>query len=282
MKLYVKSPCTVSEGPRWCAAERSLYWVDVTRGAYLRHRDGAAETEYAEVTPGLGKIGALVVRPYGKLWLFTSGCRVWECAFGATPELKFTLEGHADRRFNDVWQDGGWCFCGGAAENGRPGELWRMSLDGEFTCIEPFTAGMPNGMGVSPDGTTFYFVVSDEKRIYAYDYDRKWGSLSNRHVVADDFAEPGIPDGMCVDPADGSLLIAFWDGARIERRGSGGCLLGTLRFPMPRVTSVETAGGRIFVTTANYPRDERLFIETGAGGVFILDGKEIGWRKDTR
>ena len=123
MNVYVQSPCTVSEGPRWCAAERTLYWVDVTRGTYLRHRDGDDPLRYEEVNPGLGKIGALVLRPNGKFWLFASGCRVWECAFGKTPELKFTLEGHADRRFNDVWRDGAWCFCGVAAENGTAGRI---------------------------------------------------------------------------------------------------------------------------------------------------------------
>ena len=276
MKLYVKSPCTVSEGPRWSAAERTLYWVDVTRGAYLRHRDGAAATEYEEVNPGLGKIGALVFRPQSKLWLFTSGCHVWECAFGETPELKFTLEGHADRRFNDVWQDGAWCFCGVAAENGCPGELWRLSSDGEFTCIEPSTAGMPNGMGVSPDGKTFYFVVSDERRIYAYDYDRASGKLSNRRVLADDFAEPGIPDGMSVDPEDGSLYVAMWEGSRLEHRAVDGALLETYPFPMRKVTSAEVVGDRILVTTGNKHEDpDAYFRQTAAGSVFeIRKGKE--------
>lgn len=271
MKAYVQCPCVVSEGPRWNATERTLYWVDVTGGAYLRHRDGDVDTCYEVVRPEFGKIGALVLRPGGKLWLFTSGCRVWECEFGKTPEFKFALEGHGDRRFNDVWQDGGWCFCGVAAEHGRPGELWRMSANGEFTCIEPATAGMPNGMGVSPDGKTFYFIVSDERRIYAYDYDGLTGGLNNRRVMVDDFAEPGIPDGMGVDQGDGSLYVAIWNGSRLEHRSAGGRLMETFGFPMSKVTSVAVLDDRIFVTTGNKHEDpDSYFLETKAGSVFEI------------
>ena len=271
MKVYVESPCVVSECPRWCAEEWTLYWVDVTDGKYLRHRDGAPATEYESVAPGLGKIGALIVRPNGRLWLFTAGCRVWECAFGGTPRLLYALDGYADRRFNDVYQVGGWFFCGVAQEGGRPGELWRMSMDGRFSCIEPKTAGMPNGMGISPDGTTFYFTVSDERRIYAYDIDIGAGALSGRRVFVDDFAQPGIPDGLCVDPEDGSLYIALWNGSRLEHRSCRGKLLDCCAFPMPKVTSVAVVGERLFVTTGNLdPCPENHYKRTRAGSVFEI------------
>ena len=135
---------------------------------------------------------------------------------------------------------------------------------------------MPNGMGVSPDGKTFYFVVSDEKRIYVYDYDRVSGTLSNRRVLADDFAEPGIPDGMCVDPEDGSLYVAMWDGSRLEHRAADGALLETYPFPMRKVTSAEVVGDRVLVTTGNKHEDpDAYFRQTAAGSVFeIRKGKE--------
>ena len=269
--IYAKSACVVAEGPRWNAADRSLYWVDVTGGRYLRHRDGAPAESIEEVDPQLGKIGALACIGPGRVLLFASECRVWECEFGAKPILRQTLENHAGRRFNDVWPDAGNIYCGVAREPERPGELWLLK-DGVFSCIEPATKGMPNGMGVSPDGRTFYFVVSDERKLYAYDYDRASGRLSNRRVLVGDFAAPGVPDGMTVDPADGTLWVAMWDGGRLEHRDIDGRLIETVSFPMKKVTSAEVVGNRIFVTTGNKEDDaEAYFRATGAGGVFVVE-----------
>ena len=95
--------------------------------------------------------------------------------------------------------------------------------------------------------------------------------MSNRRVLADDFAEPGFPDGICVDPADGSLWVALWDGGRLEHRDANGRLLATVRFPMKKVTSAEVVGERVFVTTGNKEPDaETYFKATGAGSVFEL------------
>ena len=269
-QIYAASPCVVAEGPRWNATDKTLYWVDVTGGMYLRHRDGDPADKFDRVDPGLGKIGALACLGPGKVRLFTSECQVWDCAFGEKPVLRHTLEGHAGRRFNDVWIDAGNAFCGVARESDKPGELWLLR-DGKFTCIEKATKGMPNGMGVSPDGKTLYFVVTDEKCVWAYDYDRATGALSNKRVLCEDFAAPGLPDGMTVDPADGTLWIAMWDGARLEHRGADGKLLETIPFPMKKVTSVEVVGNRLFVTTGNKePAAEAYFAATKAGSVFEL------------
>lgn len=267
-EIYAASPCVVAEGPRWNAADKTLYWVDVTGGMYLRHRDGDPSDKFDRVDPGLGKIGALACLGPGKVRLFTSECQVWDCDFGEKPVLRHTLEGHAGRRFNDVWIDAGNAYCGVAREPDKPGELWLLR-DGKFTCIEPATKGMPNGMGVSPDGKTFYFVVTDERRVWAYDYDRATGALSNKRVLCEDFAAPGLPDGMTVDPADGSLWIAMWDGCRLEHRSANGKLLETVPFPMKKVTSVEVVGDRLFVTTGNKEPDAAAyFAATKAGAVF--------------
>lgn len=272
LECYAASPCVVAEGPRWCAAERTLYWVDLTGGRYLRQRDGAPPTAFEAVDPGLGKIGALAPLGHGRLRLFTARCEVWDTDFGGTPILRWKLPNHVRRRFNDVWVEGANVFCGVAHEpsQGLKGELWLLR-DGAFTCLESATDGNPNGMGVSPDGKTFYFVVSDERRIYAYDYDRATGRIANRRVLADDFAAPGVPDGMTVDPRDGTLWIALWDGARLEHRAADGRLLERVTFPMKKVTSVEVAGGRLFVTTANREPDAAAYsAATGAGSVFEL------------
>ena len=240
VELFSNSACTVAEGPRWNVAERALYWVDIASGEVLRQRFDAAADGFERFAPGLGKIGAVEFAPNGRLLLFTERCEVYVSDFGGDPELRWTLPGHGNTRFNDVLDVGdGVLFCGVAPI--RPsvrGELWRLdSMAGEFSCVASETKGMPNGMGLSPDRRTMYFIVSDERSLYAYDFDDAAKAVSGRRAVCLDFDEPGVPDGMCVDPNDGSLYVAVWNGFRIERRTADGALLETIRFPMAKVTS---------------------------------------------
>ena len=272
-ELFSDSACTVAEGPRWNRAERTLYWVDITEGAVLRQAEGASAAGFERFAPGLGKIGAVEFSQDGRLLLFTERCEVHISDFGGVPELKWTLPGYGDTRFNDVLDVGnGVFFCGVAPI--RPsvrGELWRFdSRMGEFACVESATNGMPNGMGLSPDRKTFYFVVSDEKTLYAYDFDDAEKSVANRRIVCRDFASPGVPDGMCVDQGDGSLYVAVWDGHRLEHRSPEGVLLDVVDFQMAKVTSACAAGDRIYVTTGNLPRNDAEYAVTKAGCVFIL------------
>ncbi len=271
--LFSDSKCTVAEGPRWNGAERTLYWVDITEGAVLRQRVDEAAHGFERFVPGLGKIGAVEFAPDGRLLLFTERCEVYVSDFGGDPELRRTLPGHGDTRFNDVIDVGGGVFFCGVAPI-RPsvrGELWRLDArTGEFACVESATNGMPNGMGLSPDRKTFYFVVSDEKALYAYDFDDAEKSVANRRIVCRDFAAPGVPDGMCVDHGDGSLYVAVWDGHRLEHRSPDGSLLDVVDFPMAKVTSACVANGNIYVTTGNLPRNDAEYAATKAGGVFVL------------
>ena len=273
LELFAAAHCLVSEGPRWCEAENSLYWVDITSGVVLRKKADTPPDAFEKFAPRLGKIGAFAFGKDGKLLLFTERCEVYEAAFGGKAELKWTLPNHGNTRFNDVFDAGGGVyFCGVAPV--RPdirGELWRFdAATGKFDCIEQATAGMPNGMGLSPDGRTLYFVVSDERRIYAYDFDPVAKKTSGKRVLCSDFAGDGVPDGMCVDPADGSLWVAMWGGHRLEHRAPDGRLLESVPFKAEKVSSATVAGGRIYVTTANLPFDQVAFDEQRAGCVFSL------------
>ena len=211
-ELFSNSACTVAEGPRWNVAERSLYWVDIAEGAVLRQAADAQADGFERFSPGLGKIGAVEFSQDGQLLLFTERCEVHAADFGGSPLLKWKLPEHGGTRFNDVLAAGdGVFFCGVAPI--RPslrGELWRFDAKtGDFSCVESATSGMPNGIGLSPDRATLYFVVSDERTLYAYDFDDAGKSVSNRRVLCRDFAAPGVPDGMCVDPAPATRRAAI-------------------------------------------------------------------------
>ena len=68
-----------------------------------------------------------------------------------------------------------------------------------------------------------------------------------------------------VDTTTGEVLRQH-----LEQRTADGALLGTIRFPMAKVTSACVGGGCVFVTTGNLPKSDAEYAATKAGGVFAL------------
>ena len=271
-ELFSSCRCKVAEGPRWNDSDQRLYWVDISLGAVYRREKNAPPDVYESFSPGIGKIGAIVFHE-GKLLLFAANCRIYRCSFGEKAELFAKLPGHQDTRFNDVFADrAGHIFCGVAwnPETKKPGELWRFSLkDKTFRQIESDLSGMPNGMGVSPDRKKLYFAVSEEWKVYCYDFDEEAGTLKNRRIFAEFQPEGGNPDGLAVDPETGNVAVAFWNGRRLLICSPDGCGQKEFRFPIAKVTSAEYAPFGLIVTTANLPWEESEWEKNHAGSVFV-------------
>jgi gluconolactonase len=83
----------------------------------------------------------------------------------------------------------------------------------------------PNGITLSPDGKILYVAITDDRKIVAYDVDRK-GQASHERVVIGDL--PAGPDGIRTD-GKGNLFVA----ARgIQVYSADGKLLGTISLPI--------------------------------------------------
>ena len=74
-----------------------------------------------------------------------------------------------------------------------------------------------NGIGWSPCGSVMYHVDSPRRRVDAYDFDARSGTLTSPRVFCDvDASRGGVPDGLAVD-AEGGVWVCVWDGGRVER-----------------------------------------------------------------
>ena len=105
--------------------------------------------------------------------------------------------------------------------------LYRLDPDGSVTLLDR-SHRRPNGVGLSPDGTTLYLALSDEKRpvLLAYPLDAK-GQTGMSRLFLDMHAElatgdPGLPDGMDVGPhghvfatGPGGVHVCAPDGQRL-------------------------------------------------------------------
>ncbi|MGN0873049.1 MAG: SMP-30/gluconolactonase/LRE family protein [Victivallales bacterium] len=272
-QLFADSRCEVGEGPRWHETEQRLYWVDIPHGVLYRKSPDTPPEVFESFTPGIGKIGAFAFYQ-GELLLFGENCRIWKCRFGDTPELFAVLPNLEATRFNDVLADhAGHIYCGVAwdPKKGIQGSLWRFSpADRTFQLLQDNLNGMPNGMGISPDRKTFYFAVSEEHRLYAFAFDETAGLLNHRRTLLDFDPEMGNPDGIAVDPRNGGIAVAFWDGGQVRIYSSSGKQEKEYRFPVSKTTSVEYAPNGLFLTTGNRPWDEGEFIRNHAGGVWHI------------
>ena len=134
-----------------------------------------------------------------------------------------------------------------------------------------------NSICFSPDGETMFFTDTPTNDIVAYDYDTARGGISNRRVHASFTAEPGLPDGSCVD-AEGGVWNAEWEGRRVVRIAPDGQFDSqmdqVIDIPVWKPTCC-TFGGpdldTLFITTSRLMSDEDMLLkEPLSGGIFAV------------
>jgi sugar lactone lactonase YvrE len=123
-----------------------------------------------------------------------------------------------DGRGNAYVNGGGFDLMAG--EEFAPGIVALVSPDGSARQVADGIA-FPNGMLVTPDGTTLIVAESYAKRLTAFEIASD-GSLSNRRVWAD--LGDGVPDGICLD-AENAIWYGDVPNQRCVRVAEGGEVL---------------------------------------------------------
>lgn len=264
--------CEVGEGPLWHPMIGLLYWVDIPNGQLFCY--DPVEGEHSVAYERDGPIGGFTIEADGTMLLFEEEGRIEAWDGEETRQVRGRLAGESGSRFNDVIAGPrGGVFAGTMPEGESSGRLYYFGPAGTKKVIEEGVE-TPNGMGFSPDLQTFYFVETGKNTVYRYRFDAKTSVVSDRESFIEWDEGSGRPDGMTVDSM-GHLWIAFWEGARIERRDPAGELVETIELPTQRITSL-TLGGfdhrSAFVTSA-------ALEDTGdedAGALFHFDAHVRG------
>lgn len=271
--IFADAQSVIGEGPFFTRDTKTLYWVnprcaahaDVMPGFILR-KTGQGTRDFEGFSPeGVGCVGAYSQRADGTFLLFGDKCKVWTWKPGEKAELFASLELDGNRfKFNDVTTTpDGHVFCTvlsfGMHEG--PGELWELAPDGSLKQLDS-CRGVPNGMGFSPDRTTFYFTASTERTIYRYRYEN--GQISGKEVFVQDVG----CDGLAVD-TEGGVWSAAWT-EYVRRFDPEGKVSFEIRLPGVIVSSLCFGGPDwrdIYMTTANYPYESGNYFRTHAGCV---------------
>lgn len=253
IRLFADQRLLCGEGPAWDAGNGRLYWTDC--GGEAIYAKGIDDGTPKLVLGGYHAASLALHESGGLVFGGRDGFFHWK--EGGVPRLVCNRCDKVDvSDINDIIVDPeGRLFGGQEAfhEDGAydTGHLFRIDPDGSCSVVED-GLHLSNGMGFSPSCNRFYLVDSIPRLIYAYDYDRATGAISNRKPFIRLDKRDGLPDGMTVDQ-DGFIWVAKWFGSGISRYDPDGKLERTIDLPAAQTSSL-TFGGPdfrdIFVTSA--------------------------------
>ena len=189
------------------------------------------------------------------------------------------LSGLAGHPWNDIVVDGrgnayvnnvGFDFPGGEF---APGIVALVTPDGAARQVADGIA-FPNGMAVTPDGSTLIVAESYGGRLTAFDIAAD-GGLSDRRVWAE--LDGGAPDGICLD-AEGAAWYADVPNQRCVRVREGGEVLQTIELDRGCFAcALGGPDGRTLFVTANEWRGTAGMTEgSRAGQVLTADAPAPG------
>lgn len=240
------------EGPIWDVKAQRLYWTDITGQKFYCY-DWASK-QHRLVRAGFEVGGAAFNRAGGFVVANSSGVWLWD----EPREPRLIVEqadGHKCQ-LNDCIADPAGRFLAGSvfydpSKDYALGNLFRVDTDGTAHVIDE-GIHLANGLGFSVDAKTLYLTDSAERTIYAYDYDPRGGSVSNRRVFVKVPATSGLPDGLTVDAED-FVWSAEWYGSRVVRYDPDGKIERTIATPAKQTSSLAFGGPDltdIFITSA--------------------------------
>lgn len=269
VRLLADARCLLGECPLWDPGTGRFSWLDLAEGElHDASPDGDHRSRTLPLTPPLG---GLVRSPSGIAVVNGTGLHDGD----GRPLLALPLA-HGGAHPNDAKVDRAgrlWVATADDAEADATGRLLKVEGDRLAPVGGPAVVG--NGPAFSPDGATVYWCDTLAGQVLAAPVD---GSAASR-LVLEVAPEDGYPDGLTT-AADGSLLVALWDGGAVLRLSPEGRLLDRIPVPVPLVTSVAFGGpdlDLLLITTARWELDgEALARFPSSGGAFVWRGDVSG------
>ena len=247
----------LGEGPIWSANTNSVTWTDITQNTFHTADIDTGRTMSFGVPSMVGAIA------HSKDGGYIAATQKGFARIGVdgkySPLHSFLPD---DMRMNDGKVDPSGRFWAGSMalsfEKGR-GSLYILEKDNSYRSIlDDIT--LSNGMGWSPDAQYFYYIDSVPGVLKRFDYDLHTGHISNPKDLITFDPSSGIPDGMSMS-SDGKIIVALWDGGRIEIYEPSGEKVSEITLGVSRPTSCTFAG----------PNRDILIVSTASQGIDQAD-----------
>ncbi|MFB2839290.1 SMP-30/gluconolactonase/LRE family protein [Floridanema evergladense] len=267
----------LGESPVWDVENQRLFWVDV-----YNHRvhlfDPATRHDrffdVGDVVSAIQKAGSDRL-----LIALSKSLAFLDLQTGEITPISEVQFPHPQTRFNDGKCDSqGRFWIGSICEASGQATLYRYDPDGSLQIMERGLT-ISNGLGWSPDESTFYLTDSAQHKIYAYDFEVETGTISDRRVLIDLSDEGVEPDGLAID-SEGNLWSALWNGWCVACFNSKGEEIFRVRMPVQRPTSVAFGGTNLtdlYITSASIGLSQKeIQQEITAGDLFCLPTNSTG------
>ncbi|KZL21411.1 L-arabinolactonase [Pseudovibrio axinellae] len=270
----------LAEGLIWDELTNHLFFCDI-----LKKQIHAMHWVTKEVTSwdfpkvvgsfGICKDGRLVVAMKDEIILFDTATKMYDTLAQIEPDNPRT-------RLNDgkVGPDG--AFWVGTMDDISPrtpiGSLYRVTLDGTTTKIAT-DIRTSNGLAWSPDTKIMYHSDTGSGEVFAYDFDRDFGAVSNRRTFLQLDNTVGRPDGATTD-TDANYWSAGVSAGNLNCFAPDGQLIRSIAMPVPRPTIPCFAGpnlNTLVVASLRPGGDPELLKQAPkSGGLFAMDVEHKG------
>ena len=240
----------LGEGPIWSPESNCVTWTDITQNRF-HTADLDTGTTQSFAAPSM--VGSIALTHGGDYVAATQEGFAHVSFDGKFSPLHTFLA--SDMRMNDGKVDPVGRFWAGSLalsfEKNR-GSLYVLEKDGSYRSVLD-KCTLSNGMGWSPDAHYFYYIDSIPGVLKRFDFDSVHGLISNPIDLITFDTTKGIPDGMSVS-SDGKIVVALWDGGRVEIYEPDGTKATEIELGVSRPTSCTfggTNGDVLIVTSAS-------------------------------
>ena len=259
----------LGEGPIWSPQTNCVTWTDITQNIF---HTADIETGATQSFSAPSMVGAIAHTHGGDYVAANQEGFAFVGIDGKFSQLHSFLAD--DMRMNDGKVDPVGRFWAGSVAlsfEAERGSLYVLEKDGSYRSVLD-KCTLSNGMGWSPDAHYFYYIDSIPGVLKRFDFDSVQGRISNPIELITFDTSKGIPDGMSVS-SDGKIVVALWDGGRVEIYEPDGTKATEIELGVSRPTSCTfggTDGNVLIVTSASQGIDRSK--EGLAGKILAVTG----------
>ncbi len=276
--VLIKCNASLAEGPIWNHHTKELTFVDILKKNIFIYKSKKRIKKFKS-----REMISNFLPTKNNYWISCGKDKVFKIKIDNNKifyKKLISIKHKKDNRFNDASIDSEgrlWASTMDKKEVSKSGNLFFFKkINSPKKLLGNFIIG--NGIDWSPCKKKLYFVASDKRKIYIFNYEKKAGKISKKKIFARIPSHNGKPDGLCVD-SKGFVWVACWDGSCIIRFKINGKIDKIIKLPISRPTSICFGGknlNTLFITSAKkinkYNKTEKnsgniFFIKTNVKGI---------------